>query len=90
MRTPSKQIKLLLFADLLMANGTKLNVIDGYRCQIISKCIIEKQQAVRPVAPFFITELQNSIPTLRREDNSTRIADSIAGNILNESVPNSR
>lgn len=30
MRTPSKQIKLLLFADLPMANGTKLNVIDGY------------------------------------------------------------
>lgn len=30
MRTPSKQIKLLLFADLPMANGTKLNVVDGY------------------------------------------------------------
>ncbi len=30
MRTPSKQIKLLLFADLPMSNGTKLNVIDGY------------------------------------------------------------
>ena len=30
MRTPSKQIKLLLYADLPMANGTKLNVIDGY------------------------------------------------------------
>ncbi len=30
MRTPSKQIKLLLFADLPIANGTKLNVIDGY------------------------------------------------------------
>lgn len=30
MRTPFRQIKLLLFADLPMANGTKLNVIDGY------------------------------------------------------------
>ena len=30
MRTPSKQIKFLLFADLPMANGTKLNVIAGY------------------------------------------------------------
>ena len=30
MRTPSKQIKLLLYADLPVANGTKLNVIDGY------------------------------------------------------------
>lgn len=30
MRTPSKQIKFLLFADLPMANGTKLDVIDGY------------------------------------------------------------
>ena len=30
MRMPFRQIKLLLFADLPMANGTKLNVIDGY------------------------------------------------------------
>lgn len=30
MRTPSKQVKILLFADLPMANGTKMNVIDGY------------------------------------------------------------
>ena len=30
MRTPSKQIKFLLFTDLPMANGTKLNVIAGY------------------------------------------------------------
>lgn len=30
MRIPSKRIKLLLFADLPMANGTKQNVIDGY------------------------------------------------------------
>lgn len=59
MRTPFRQIKLLLFADLPMANGTKLNVIDGYGsiCDVADLPPTDSLIAfVRRTAEFNITQ----------------------------------